>query len=120
MPTKNYCLLMRDRTKWIFAKSAVPTLLYKKKYNPICHFFLAFPENILYTSQCCDMIAMKREVAAHVAGFPWSECQVRKLTTSHCTDKMSGQPETTCCDSMRESLGHTRESVQSPLVVLKR
>ena len=30
------------------------------------------------------MIAMKREVAAFVAGFPWSECQVRKLTTSHC------------------------------------
>ena len=37
----------------------------------------------------CGMIAMKREVAAHktlvVAGFPWSECQVRKLATSHCT-----------------------------------
>ena len=34
----------------------------------------------------CDMIAMKREVAASdMAGFPWSECQVRKLTTSHCT-----------------------------------
>ena len=34
------------------------------------------------------MIAMKREVAAtekSIAGFPWSECQVRKLTTSHCT-----------------------------------
>jgi small subunit ribosomal protein S10 len=34
----------------------------------------------------CDMIAMKREVAAKMAGFPWSECQVRKLTTSHCTN----------------------------------
>ena len=34
----------------------------------------------------CGMIAMKREVAArYVAGFPWSECQVRKLATSHCT-----------------------------------
>ena len=33
------------------------------------------------------MIAEKREVAAQsVAGFPWSECQVRKLTTSHCTN----------------------------------
>ncbi len=21
----------------------------------------------------------------HMAGFPWSECQVRKLATSHCT-----------------------------------
>ena len=33
------------------------------------------------------LIALKREVAATVngAGFPWSECQVRKLATSHCT-----------------------------------
>ena len=35
------------------------------------------------------MIAVKREVAALAAGFPWSECQVRKLTTSHCTERMS-------------------------------
>jgi len=34
------------------------------------------------------MIAMKREVATHVVGFPWSECQVRKLTTSHCTSNV--------------------------------
>ena len=47
---------------------------------------LAIPKEISYTSNCCDMIAMKREVAARVAGFPWSECQVRKLTTSHCTE----------------------------------
>ena len=42
----------------------------------------------VYTKQCCGMIAMKREVAAtsrDLAGFPWSECQVTKLTTSHCT-----------------------------------
>ena len=35
------------------------------------------------------MIAKKREVAAYPkgeAGFPWSECQVIKLATSHCTD----------------------------------
>jgi len=36
------------------------------------------------------LIALKREVAAGYyhsdqAGFPWSECQVRKLATSHCT-----------------------------------
>ena len=35
------------------------------------------------------LIALKREVAAdyhhsNLAGFPWSECQVRKLATSHC------------------------------------
>ena len=34
----------------------------------------------------CDMIAKKREVAADRAGFPWSECQVKKLATSHCTN----------------------------------
>ena len=35
------------------------------------------------------LIAVKREVAAYkLAGFPWSECQVRKLTTSHCTNNM--------------------------------
>ena len=39
----------------------------------------------MYNINCCGMIAVKREVAAYVAGFPWSECQVRKLTTSHCT-----------------------------------
>ena len=43
------------------------------------------PVNSMYTNPCCGMIAVKREVAAYVAGFPWSECQVRKLTTSHCT-----------------------------------
>ena len=31
------------------------------------------------------MIALKREVAVEMTGFPWSECQVRKLATSHCT-----------------------------------
>ena len=34
------------------------------------------------------LIAVKREVAAYVAGFPWSECQVRKLATSHCITNM--------------------------------
>ena len=33
----------------------------------------------MYNDNCCDMIAMKREVAALTqAGFPWSECQVKK------------------------------------------
>jgi hypothetical protein len=50
----------------------------------------------MYTIKCCDMIAMKREVAAlpkGTAGFPWSECQgagvsarPKNLTASHCTD----------------------------------
>ena len=47
---------------------------------------LALLKKNQYTVTCCGMIAVKREVAARfVAGFPWSECQVRKLTTSHCT-----------------------------------
>ena len=38
------------------------------------------------------MIAVKREVAAcKRAGFPWSECQVRKLATSHCTNRYSAR-----------------------------
>ena len=42
---------------------------------------LAKAHLLRYTTNCCDMIAMKREVAAcvtyqvHRAGFPWSECQ---------------------------------------------
>ena len=43
------------------------------------------PRVILYTDMAVTLIAVKREVAAEMAGFPWSECQVRKLTTSHCT-----------------------------------
>ena len=31
-----------------------------------------------YTTQCCDMIAVKREVAACGQVFPWSECLVIK------------------------------------------
>ena len=59
------------------------------------------------------MIAVKREVATKVVGVPWSECQVRKLTTSHCTHIRSAIGR----NNVWESLGHTRRSVQSPLVV---
>ena len=75
---------------------------------------LAIPKEISYTSYCCDMIAMKREVAARVAGFPWSECQVRKLTTSHCTSSETIYGMDVCKEVER----HTRRCVQSPLVVL--
>ena len=46
---------------------------------------LALGARIVYNKRCCDMIAVKREVAVRETGFPWSECQVNKLTTSHCT-----------------------------------
>ena len=43
------------------------------------------------------MIALKREVAVEMTGFPWSECQVRKLATSHCTNQRClRKVETTC------------------------
>ena len=66
-------------------KAQIGTVLEKiqKKYKTE-EKKLAIWKNFYYTNKCCDMIAMKREVAAPVAGFPWSECQVRKLTTSHC------------------------------------
>ncbi len=57
---------------------------------------------MLYTNICCGMIAMKREVAAKkIAGFPWSECQVRKLATSHCiTTRVCIRAETACVKHM--------------------
>ena len=92
----------------------------------------------MYTNPCCGMIAMKREVAAlprGIAGFPWSECQEgrfytvpKNLTASHCTNIVCERTETRVLrmfDEMRsnslflfEMTGHTRKSVQSPLVVL--
>ena len=96
--------------------------MYSKKYN-IFKKTLAMLEFPMYTTNCCGMIAVKREVAASQqwrAGFPWSECQVRKLTTSHCTDIIVRVSRKRRVGSqMREHIGHTRESVQSPLVVLK-
>ncbi len=53
---------------------------------------LAICDKPMYTVLCCGMIAVKREVAVFQqweTGFPWSECQVRKLTTSHCTKSAS-------------------------------
>ena len=66
---------------------------------------LAIPKEISYTSYCCDMIAMKREVAARVAGFPWSECQVRKLTTSHCTETEDHEMVETTCVRLNDTHG---------------
>ncbi len=72
---------------------AVRIDVYVKKYN----FFkkvLAKRTFCMYTIQCCDMIAEKREVAGcqqWQSGFPWSECQVKKLTTSHCTVRKSAR-----------------------------
>ncbi len=58
---------------------------------------LASKKKIMYSNQCCDMIAVKREVAtlSSEVGFPWSECQEtirsKNLTTSHCTNKLSAK-----------------------------
>ena len=48
--------------------------------------YLLFLKRPYIIASAVALIAVKREVAAYkLAGFPWSECQVRKLTTSHCT-----------------------------------
>ena len=57
------------------------------------------------------LIAMKREVAAGHAGVPWSECQVRKLATSHCTKKQPSvkNRDDVCGLRDREKMTHTGE-----------
>ncbi len=68
--------------------------LYAKKYKKK-EKNLENAKEVLYTKKAVTLIAVKREVAAGsfpdirmlrrgMAGFPWSECQVRKLATSHC------------------------------------
>ena len=56
----------------------------KKKYKKLKKLLHYFEESCILIL-AVTLIAMKREVAAEKAGFPWSECHVRKLTTSHCT-----------------------------------
>lgn len=52
--------------------------------------FLAFAGDIMYTITCCDMIAMKREVAAARQVFRGANVKAgrpaNKLATSHCTN----------------------------------
>ena len=78
-------------------KAKIKPVQYSQKHNEktvkivesFSRFFLK--KTLHFTGTSCiiatvvTLIAMKREVAAHEAGFPWSECQVRKLATSHCT-----------------------------------
>ena len=64
------------------------------------------------------LIASKREVAAHCAGFPWSECQVRKLATSHCTKHKSTEEWKHRVKVVDKNDTHGKV-VRSPLVVLK-
>lgn len=46
---------------------------------------LIFENECVKLTFAVTLIAWKREVATYYVGFPWSECQVRKLATSHCT-----------------------------------
>ena len=72
----------------VFEKMRI-VLKKKQYYAQILKIKCCNSLKFMYNDTCCGMIAVKREVAAYkLAGFPWSECQVRKLTTSHCTDNM--------------------------------
>ncbi len=87
---------------------------------------LAFSPNTMYNIKCCGMIAMKREVAClekSGQGFPWSECQVFKtddksLYRKRLLLKQKQRVRVTNRARVANGSGHTRESVQSPLVVL--
>ncbi len=75
---------------------------------------LAFPKYLMYTNTCCDMIAVKREVAAKGRFFRGANVKLgnwRQVTVLQTT-------VTTCSKDVCELPGYTRESVQSPLVVL--
>lgn len=48
---------------------------------------LAILFSISYTDRRCGMIAVKREVAAYQAGFPWSECREPAKTAEETDDK---------------------------------
>ncbi|MBS6706744.1 MAG: hypothetical protein KH281_10050, partial [Lachnospiraceae bacterium] len=67
---------------------AGPGLLSSEMYLKKNKKTLAFPKTFLYNADVVTLIAKKREVAVqiNVTGFPWSECQVKKLATSHCTN----------------------------------
>ena len=49
-----------------------------KKLEKFMKKMLAKYCNLLYNDLCCELIAMKREVATqhYRVGFPWSKCQV--------------------------------------------
>ena len=44
---------------------------------------------MLYTNSCCDIDSVETRGCYSNVGFPRSECQVRKLATSHCTKNES-------------------------------
>jgi hypothetical protein len=50
----------------------------KKKYTKFLKKFLAYFPNIMYTNNCCGMIALKREVAAGHCRF-----SVERMSRGH-------------------------------------
>ena len=74
----------------VFEKMRI-VLKKKQYYAQILKIKCCNSLKFMYNDTCCGMIAVKREVAGSQkwqSGFPWSECQVRKLTTSHCTNHL--------------------------------
>ena len=54
---------------------------FQKKHKNLALLLL-----MLYTNQGCDIDSNEaRGCRKDIAGVPWSECQVLKLATSHCT-----------------------------------
>jgi hypothetical protein len=61
--------------------------IYQKFFKKIFGKYLQSKKKSCIITNVVTLIAEKREVAAGHAGVPWSECQVRKLATSHCTKR---------------------------------
>ena len=74
------CIICCKRSKKIVKKWLYVFAKIQKKY-------LRIKNKSCIITNVVTLIAEKREVAAGHAGVPWSECQVRKLATSHCTKK---------------------------------
>ena len=78
---------------------------------------LAKPGAFLYNKQCCDMIAMKREVAARKARV-FRGANVKLANWRQVTVQIEMSLLVKKGNGVRLSLRYARESVQSPLVVL--
>jgi len=89
-----------------------------KVFLPQCLKILAFRAGRMYNNKACDIDSYEaRGCCGYPQVFPWSECQVRKLAASHCTNLFKAAIIMRVPD-LRDDPGNTRISVQSPLVAV--
>ena len=119
-------LVIQVPSEQVSAPQLLPFYSRKKIFTSFSKKVLAFLPIPMYNIKCCGMIAVKREVAClekSGQGFPWSECQVFKtddksLYRKRLPERQKQRVRVTSRARVANGSGHTRESVQSPLVVL--